>query len=205
MFAYCLNNPANYIDSNGLCGLCLANQTTDELSVSIKEDCGGGGSVHGVSIGTITAVGGALVIGSLALAGQDFAANVVRALSNAARDVYTYAHSLMNYSVSRFEDSQPRVHHVIPVGDFSRYGSATQAQMVYMHELLISVDIDINDPENLIVVSQGSHKTMHTKTYISNIYSIMKQAEKGNQLSVRWSLFLARTYASSLDQYAKGY
>jgi hypothetical protein len=62
-----------------------------------------------------------------------------------------------------------------------------------------------NDPENLIVLSQGTHKAMHTKHYIGTIYNIMMSAERGNEASVRWALYLARQYAASLDQYSFGY
>ena len=79
------------------------------------------------------------------------------------------------------------------------------SQLQYMHELLKSINMNINHPENLIIISHGTHKSMHTKAYIDSIYSIMKWAEAGDEWSVRAALFLARQYAVSLDQYPMSY
>ena len=74
-----------------------------------------------------------------------------------------------------------------------------------MHALLQSVHIDINDPENLIIMSHGTHKSMHTKAYISGIHAIMMRANAGDEYSVRLALFFARLYAASWDQYPNGW
>jgi hypothetical protein len=74
-----------------------------------------------------------------------------------------------------------------------------------MHEMLEKADIGVNDAENLIIVSHGSHKTMHTKGYIIQIYNIMKQAENGGREAVLEALDYARNYVASLDKYANGW
>ena len=73
------------------------------------------------------------------------------------------------------------------------------------HDILAGVGIGINDPENLVIISHGTHKSMHTKHYIDSIYEIMMWADPESETSVRIALFLARTYAASLDQYPMGY
>ena len=128
-----------------------------------------------------------------------------QALKKGVTEIYEYAKSLMDYSISIYENSQPRVHHIIPAGNFSRYGDETTKQLVEMRELLASVGMTVNSPENLIIISHGTHKAMHTKHYIGTIHNIMMSAERGNEASVRWALYLARQYAASLDQYSFGY
>ena len=74
-----------------------------------------------------------------------------------------------------------------------------------MHKMLEDAKIDINDPENLIIVSHGSHKSMHTKDYIIKIHKIMMQARNGTRDDVLEALDYARSYAASLDKYANGW
>lgn len=95
--------------------------------------------------------------------------------------------------------------HVIPRGKFSVYGDDVVAMMDAMHEMLKKAGININAPENLIVVSQGSHKSMHMRDYITNIYRIMMQAKSNEKEDVLEALYYARLYAASKDQYANGW
>ena len=52
MFAYCLNNPTNYSDPSGLCGLCLANRVSDQFSMTGVCE-GGNGSGGGTGSGGV--------------------------------------------------------------------------------------------------------------------------------------------------------
>jgi hypothetical protein len=119
--------------------------------------------------------------------------------------VYAYAHTFVDTSADRFADQQPRVHHIIPKGKFRWYGPTISGMMDEMHDMLEKADIGINDAESLIIVSHGSHKSMHTRGYIIQIYNIMKQAENGGREAVLEALDYARNYVASLDKYANGW
>ena len=43
MFAYCANNPASFSDPTGMCPLCMADGTSDQIMTTVDEGCGGGG------------------------------------------------------------------------------------------------------------------------------------------------------------------
>lgn len=181
MFAYCLNDPVSKIDPNGNAPISSRiNQNAMEGAIA------------------------AIVI-TVVLSGTNVSNQLAKEANSAKRDVYKFANAVKDIAASTYESHQPRVHHVIPAGDFSAYGPETVAQLNEMHHLLRDVNIDINDPENLIILSQGSHKSLHTRGYISAIYSIMMWADGGSELDVRIALFFARTYAASLDQYSYGY
>lgn len=193
MFAYCLNNPINHYDACGHCALCLNSKIDSKASTKIKDTCGGGGAVFAVLLTAISA--------TTALSINE----VIQFVSRIASDVRLYAKTLMDYSQSMYENQQPRIHHVIPKGDFSKYGTDTKKKLNHMHALLSSVQISIDDPENLVVISHGAHKSMHTKDYIDTISEIMSNATMGDERSIRMALFYARIYASSLGQYPLHY
>ena len=201
MFAYCNNNPIAYCDTSGTA--CKVAIGSDASILLPTEDVTSGGGTD-IAVETAIAVGVASATIVLVTANRKLKQSVIKVM-HALSDIYAYAHSLIDYSVSMYENHQPRVHHVIPMGDFSRYGQETMNQLVEMRALLASVGMTVNDPENLIIISHGTHKSMHTKHYIRNIYNIMMSAERGNEASVRWALFLARQYAASQDQYSFGY
>ena len=190
MFAYCGNNPANYADPLGY--ERLLNQAERN-------------AIEGMVSVAIFAAVGCLATVSLQDQIQEVIRDFDRHLQQIHRDIVDYAHASMDYLADRYADNQPRIHHVIPQGLFSKYGDETVRQMQYMHSLLASVGIDINDPENLIAMSQGTHKRIHTKSYIDGLFWIMSQATPGDEWSVREALFWARMYASSFDAYSSGY
>ena len=190
MFAYCVNNPVSLSDNTGSFATAAAykNQTCYEDTL-----CGGSG---GAIIAAVI-IGGA-IIGATAAA-------TAKALSAISSGVYAFAKAYVDASSSKYADHQPRVHHIIPKGKFRWYGPEIVGMMDEMHQMLIDAKIDINDPENLIIVSHGSHKSMHTKGYIIQIYNIMKQAENGGRDAVLEALDYARSYVASLDKYANGW
>ena len=185
--------------------MCAASRLDSQYAFEQESGVVGGYSQTGTTINGIGAIG--TLAAAVALGGglSVLVSEIGTALSSAVSEVYAFAHSLMDYSISRFEDRQPRVHHVIPKNKFTHFGSETVNQINYMHSLLESVGLSVDSPDNLLIISHGTHKSMHTKTYISNIYSIMVCAEPNNKASVEWALFLARIYAASLDQYPCGY
>ena len=85
------------------------------------------------------------------------------------------------------------------------YGDDIVAKMDEMHDILDKAGIGINNAENLIIVSHGSHKAMHTKQYIIAIYHIMKPAEGRGKEAALIALGKARKYVESLDQYKNGW
>ena len=183
MFAYCLNNPiysADYSGKSTIAKIAPAYADFDAFSA-------GSG-----------AASGDLLIGSLV-------GLTAIAVSYAVSEIYTFANTFVDSLVSKYADHQPRVHHVIPVGKFQRYGPDVVQMMDDMHELLASVGISINDPENLLIISHGTHKSMHTRMYITVIHRIMMCARGGNEFDVRLALLFARMYAASLDQYPYGW
>ena len=186
MFAYCGNNPSKYSDSSG--------HSPNVLNAYMTKD------------GGLCAGGGGGIVIPLAEIGTRVLEGVAKIATWAvAASIYAYAHSFVDTSADRFADQQPRVHHIIPRGRFRWYGSTISGMMDEMHDMLEKANIDINDAENLIIVSHGSHKSMHTRSYIIQIYNIMKQAQGGDRNAVLEALDYARSYVASLDKYANGW
>ena len=186
MFAYCGNNPARNTDPHG-------KYAADALR---KDPCA-------IAIDGGVAGAGATIVGGLIIGG--IVVGTVKAIQVTAAGVYAFAKALLDAGASMYANHQPRVHHVIPRGKFHRYGAEVVGMMNEMHDMLTSVGIDINDPQNLLIVSHGSHKSMHTKEYIYGIYDIMMQAKGGDEGDVRQALFYARLYAASWDIHSNGW
>ena len=182
MFAYCGNNPIVRVDPTGY----IYRINESDL----------GGAYGGGDIAT------ALFVGTLFTAGQNA---IQQTINYYVKDITEFCKTAADYLWTQFDNRQPRIHHVIPKGDFSQYGKETQQQLKAMHKQLADAGIGINDPQNLVIISHGSHKSMHTKTYISNIYSIMMVAKDGKPWEVRVMLYFAREYAASQDKYSIGF
>ena len=195
MFAYCQNSPVGLSDPHGYCG----SPRGEFAYVGICSVCGasGGGSGGTGGGGIIIAI--EEIFTGISEGAVEFAAWTTTA------SVYAYARTLVDVSEDRFADHQPRVHHIIPKGKFRLYGPTISKMMDEMHNMLINADININDPDNLIIVSHGSHKSMHTKHYIIQIYQIMEPALNGDRTQVLEALKKAKQYVESLDQYRKGW
>ena len=189
MFAYCNNSPVTYADFSGhWASDDITNPNPMSRYDAISGE-GGGGVV-------IVAGGGILFRLGTALVG---------AVEATASSIYQFGKFLWNKGKDMFENHQPRIHHIIPKGEFEKYGRPYSDMMVYMHAMLEDAGIGINSPYNLTIVSQGSHKSMHTKSYIICIYNIMRTAEGGGRYDVLLALFYARLYVASLDKYANGW
>ena len=176
MFAYCGNNPVNCSDPYGyFTGDLIGNGGRGASSGNAGAGYGGGGIA------------------------------IPYPVPLSIDDLDEYARSLVDTAAGRYADHQPRKHHVIPKGKFTHYGPAFVSMMDQMHDLLDSADISIDDPQNILIVSHGTHKSMHTKIYIMCIYAIMKQAKKGDEPSIRIALSFAWLYAASLDKFSLGF
>ena len=195
MFGYCQNSPVGLSDPHGYCG----SPRGEFAYVGICPVCGASGGGSG---GT---GGGGIIIGIEEIfTGISEGAAEVAAWTTTA-SVYAYARTLVDVSEDRFADHQPRVHHIIPKGKFRLYGTKIEDMMNLMHKMLKDAKISINSPENLIIVSHGSHKSMHTRAYIIQIYNIMEPAKNGGRAEVLKALKKAKQYVESLDQYRKGW
>ena len=99
----------------------------------------------------------------------------------------------------------PQVHHIVPQNVFSGRSKQTQAQIREMHQMLIDAEINrFIDPINLMLVSTGTHATLHTDAYIERVYSYLKTTD-GSKEQIYRVLFLLRTEIAAQDSYAIGY
>lgn len=74
-----------------------------------------------------------------------------------------------------------------------------------MHTILEEVGIIAkDDPLNLMIVSQGYHKTLHTDSYITELYYALLPARK-NRDAVMDVLFWYRLIIAANDPYADNY
>ena len=93
-------------------------------------------------------------------------------------DVKKIAKSYVDLQLSIYDDSQPRVHHIVPTGSFSDYSADAQNKLKHMQTILSGVGINVaNSAHNLVILSQGYHKSMHTEWYIHFIYDYIAPCE----------------------------
>ena len=192
MFAYCNNNPIVYTDTSG---------TSLHPSQAYYNDGSRG------NFGQFTA--GAVAVGSIVLGMKELAQSAATYLSNTyskvKKEVYDYAKSLIDATASMYDNKQPRIHHIVPQGNFSNRSRETQRKVFEMQQILTDVGIDYrNDPQNLLILSHGYHKSLHTDEYISYIHSCLEGA-KGSKEAVEAVLFSLRIIIASGDPYANNY
>ena len=189
MFAYCLGNPVDRTDPAG----ALPKEVQSKIAyVALDNGCGAG------SAGIF--VGATLILGSFV---RTVVSGAAKFLDSALSDVYEYSASLQDSSSGFFANHQPRVHHIVPWGAFSN--RKTHQQVIMMQTILTEVGIDPKtDPLNLIIVSHGYHKSLHTDAYLSNLYNSLKPA-RGNRQAIEQVLYYARIVIAFGDPYARGY
>ena len=151
MFAYCLNNPVNNADPSG--------------HVAASAALLAGGSMFGPVGFVISAIALAVAVGA--------ANDAIKNSSTVARDrtlldIQADAISISSQikvapkeeekspTTSKFKPNAPRVHHIVAQ-------NASGAQEA--RDILGSVDINKNDPRNLVIIPQRFHVGMHTKKY----------------------------------------
>lgn len=182
MFCYCGNAPVDNSDSNG---------RERDYRRPIFGYYGGGYNPNTVAA-IVTAIVAPLVAGAK------------KVVSNITQSIRKHAKKLRDTSKSIYDDSQPRIHHIVPQGNFSNRSLATRTAVDGMHEILESVEMDVNHPLNLAVVSQGYHKSLHTDAYLQNLY-MQLQPYKGNKKGVCAVLISQQIILSSSDPYDYSY
>ena len=150
MFAYCLNSPIDKYDPLGNFALTA--------------------TICGIAVWKIAvAVVGIIVVSSLACtAVQNLPAAPSLSLPKSKnRSKSTAKSKSESYVVSKTKnrDREPRKHHIVAKAAWR----AAPARKILQ-------DVGINPtkaPENLIVISQGLHKNMHTKNYYDYVNDIL--------------------------------
>ena len=126
-----------------------------------------------------------------------------RLLTSAMSEVYQYSRSLVDASSSIYANHQPRVHHIVPWGDFSN--RRAHSLIRDMQNILKEVEIDPRtDPLNLVVISQGYHAPLHKDSYFKSLHSALNSA-RGDREEVEKVLFYARIFIAFSDPYAKDF
>ena len=120
------------------------------------------------------------------------------------QEVYKYS-ALAKVQALYDSKRSPHVHHIVPVGTFLCRNFTIQQHIKEMHSIL--ADAGINrwiDPVNLVVVSAGTHATLHTNEYIEHVYSYI-YAAKGSKEEIYLALYHLRLEIAAMDSYALGY
>lgn len=201
MFAYCNNNPGNYSDPSGMCGLCLSNKPSSQLMVSALDGCCGGGGGGGSSVAT-QAMGALGMVAAGALMASAQSGQVLATKSDKETRQYQ---QVLKQEVALDRVRLPHIHHIVPVGQFSGRSEETKRQIIEMHSIL--KDNGINrfvDPMNLVLVSAKTHATLHTDEYIAHVYSYISQA-RGSRAELYAALFFLRLEIAARDVWALGY
>ena len=114
---------------------------------------------------------GITCIGALIALGQSVCTVLAETAVKTWYEVKKIAKSYIDAQLSIYDDSQPRVHHVVPVGSFGNYSADAQSKLKHMQNILSDVGIDVaNSGHNLVILSHGYHKSIHTEWYIHFIY-----------------------------------
>ncbi|MBQ8814998.1 MAG: RHS repeat-associated core domain-containing protein, partial [Lachnospiraceae bacterium] len=178
MFAYCLNNPVNRVDFAGNMSMAAAVHLSPELRL---QDEGLGGAIGTAALGQVATVG------AVAIAGYATATVV----ASESAEIYDFAKSLVNAALSTYDDKQPRVHHIVPWGEFSNRNEVVQDQLHKAQAMIEKAEINIfTDFNNLMIVSHGLHKSMHTDQYLLWVSNTIL-ATDGAKESIYSALFLS--------------
>ena len=190
MFAYCNNSPINLSDGTGQVPFRSNFVHTNDL------ECGGTGLLIGAA-----AVGGSILLGPMIQEAFDTIGN---AITEACREIYEYSKAIKSELVEMTRKT-PHVHHIVPVGSFSSRSESTKKKVAEMHQILADEGISRwFDPNNLMLVSAGTHATLHTDAYIAHVYSYIKPTA-GSRDAIYATLFFLRIEIAAWDSLALGY
>ena len=195
MFAYCLNNPVNYYDSDGSFAIAIPLIALGKILFD--------GCVSLLAIAAVWEIGCTIGEGISALR-QD--ANISSTTINSA-----YASSQDKVS-KRVEESfskaaslpstshNDELHHLVA----KRAPNAS-----YARQVLAEVGININSGENLMLIKYGLHRRLHTDTYYGWANSVVISAYRGaggnpalQAQQVRLALGTIRAFLSVLNDAA---
>ena len=195
MFTYCANNPVNSIDTTGnvpgalLYGFaCLAFTAIVAIAAPI------------IAAATVQVAKKVNEIVTPAI--NRTVAQAKDTINRTKSEIYKQAKSLVDTAAGQYENHQPRVHHIVPVGSFSNRDSDITRKVQEMQTILTDVGITpASDPKNLVILSHGYHKSLHTNTYITQLHSSLVLA-KENRKAVERVLFSYKIILSFSDPYA---
>ena len=164
MFAYCLNDPVNCVDFSGKTSLALNGWLTYERRITDEGQGGAYGQAAAIrQIATI--VGGLFAICAVGNA---------TATTSEREEIYDFSHSLVDTSLSTYDNKQPRVHHIVPPGEFSNRNILVKIKLHAAQAKMMAAEIDIvSDPNNLMILSHGRHKALHTNTYLLGVSKVI--------------------------------
>ena len=154
LFAYCGNNPASYWDPTGYARVKVL--TMDALDNGV-------GSPIGIVVVTAIVVYGALL--DMAQADTLKELSLERAQSQDYKEAAAYAKAVALPGVDKYDDRQPRVHHIVPHGEFT---SRSPEVLVNFHKVQYAMNSYglMESSHNLVILSHGTHKSMHTDAYL---------------------------------------
>ena len=113
-----------------------------------------------------------------------FADTISVAFSRVRTEVYDYAETKKDPDAGKYANHQPRVHHIVPIQNFSNRSEEVQGWIKDMQQILIEVDIDVaNDPVNQVCISHGFHAHIHTDEYFEMLHSELS-AVQGSRAGV---------------------
>ena len=217
MFAYCGNNPILNIDPFGTRYEEYAGGGGGVGSIGGLIGLGGFGGGGGGNVGVIVSpsyygyagVNVQTPVGTIPYAGSAETISTpnpqqIYSSNEDTKEVYDFSKAL-KYFPNLSRKRTPHVHHIVPVGEFTNRNSLTQQQIKQMHKCLNDVGIDrVTDPMNLMLVSAGTHSTLHTNAYIAHVHEYIVSAAPTRQ-GVYGALFNLRIEIAGMDRFAMGY
>ena len=170
MFAYCLNNPVNGTDANGnfaIFGIVVSAAALLKI-----------GLVVAAGIAAIAIVNQPQIKRGLSTAIGNAADSISRSISRAKENVQEKISARR-----KAKDNEPRQHHIVAKAAWR----AKPARII-----LEGVGINPqNAPENLITISHGLHKSMHTKNYYDYVNAKLEPCAE-NRAAVETALLEIR-------------
>ena len=129
---------------------------------------------------------------------------IISSASSLSKEVYEYS-QIIKSELSSVKRKFPHVHHIAPAGDFSGRSIYVQNQVAAIHQVMKDAGINRwTDPMNLMLVSAGTHASLHTDVYINHVYSYIIPAA-GDKNAIYAALFALRIEIAAIDMLASGY
>ena len=197
MFAYCLNSPVNREDLLG--NISVTALGLRDYGLDPRDNGMGGGG------GGLLALECMVLIGLVVVAPHVADETATTTTISEKTEVYDFAKSLRDVTVGKFSNKQPRVHHIVPVGEFSNRSLIVQEELKKAQAKMEGAGIMIAiDPNNLMIVSHGLHKSMHTDKYLLGVSKAILNAGNTKE-EIYEVLFELRIGISAYDIFSAGY
>ncbi|MDF2803811.1 MAG: wapA 2 [Anaerocolumna sp.] len=197
-FAYCNNNPINYVDYTGEDG----GITYFIISLMFIGFLALAAFLMAVNFITLWqeyyAPKISQLLGSLASMGSAITNTILQGVWNSANSVSSYiASKLRDYTVAPSFSSEYQVHHI--VAEFA--GAAEPARVILRKT---DVNIDVNSIYNLVPIKSGVHAHLHTALYYNFVNSYIINAYYAGSTSngynnVVWALNELRVFLQAIS------